>query len=87
MQNEIGRMVALAAQKGPWNLRVDRLLNNDLALAAALSLRFFTAKCGTFPGCELTMLGGQWEHPPPVDGDVGFGAGESSIIRFRVTRE
>jgi hypothetical protein len=33
------------------------------------------------------MLGGQWEHPPPVDGDVGFGAGENSVIIFREARD
>ena len=41
MQNEMGRKVACGAQKTQWNLRVNRLLNNDLALTPSAILQVF----------------------------------------------
>lgn len=41
MQNEIVRKLALAAQKVPWNLSVNRLPNNDLALAVSATHSVF----------------------------------------------
>src|SRR5437899_10668089 len=41
MQNEIVRKVALATQKVPWNLSVNRLPNNDLALAVSANHSVF----------------------------------------------
>jgi len=41
MQNETDRKVALAPQKARWNLRVNRLLNNDLVLAWSTTVAVF----------------------------------------------
>lgn len=85
MQNEIGGKVAPAPQKVEWNLSVNRLLNNDLALAPSAITSVFHSEMQKVSRLRVDDARRSMGASAPVDGDVGFGAGESSI-KFRETR-